>query len=58
MIALVSAILKRSLQWRGEVHLYLGPVPGYLLVYSAAKRFLMAADVKGKSSHIQQARVE
>ena len=32
MIALVFAILKHSLQWRGEFHLYLDPVPEYLLV--------------------------
>ena len=47
MIALVFVILKHSLQWRGEFHLYLGPVPEYLLVNSAARRFLMAAGFEG-----------
>ena len=48
MIALVFVVLKHSLQRRGEFHLYLGPVPEYLLVNSAARRFLMAAGVEGK----------
>ena len=30
----------------GECHLYLDPVPEYLLVYSAAGRILMTADVE------------
>ena len=47
MIALVFVILKHSLQWRGEFYLYLGPVPEYLLVNSAARRFLMAAGFEG-----------
>ena len=49
-IALVFVILKHSLQRRGAFLLYLGPVPvpEYLLVNSAARRFLMAADVEGK----------
>ena len=49
MMALVFVILKHSLQWRGEFHLYLSPVLEYLLVNSAARRFLMAAGVEGKS---------
>ena len=44
MIALVFVVLKYSLQWRGEFHLYLDPVPEYLL----ARWFLMAAGVEGK----------
>ena len=49
MIALVFVILKHSLQWRGEFHLHLGPVPDCLLDNSAAARwFLMAAGVDGK----------
>ena len=52
MMALVFVILKHSLQWRGEFHLYLSPVPEYLLVNSAARRFLMAAGVEGKFSSI------
>ena len=43
IIALVFVILKHSLQWRGEFHLYFGPVPEFLLVNSAARRFSMAA---------------
>ena len=46
MIALVFVILKHSLQWRGECHLYLGPVPKYLRVNSAARQFLMATKRK------------
>jgi len=42
MIALVFVILNQLLQWRGEFHLYLSPVLEYLLVNSAARRFLMA----------------
>ena len=42
-IAPVFVILKYSLQWRGEFHLYLGLVPDYLLVNSAARWFLMAS---------------
>ena len=37
----------KTLQLRGEFHLYLGPVPEYLLVNSAARRILMAACVEG-----------
>ena len=48
MIALVFAILKHSLPWRREFNSYLGPVPEYLLVNSAVRRFLMAASVEGK----------
>ena len=48
IIALVFVILKHSLQWRGEFHLYFGPVPEFLLVNSAAKRFSMAASFEGK----------
>ena len=48
MIALVFVILKHSLQWRSEFHLYFGPVREYVLVNSAARRFLMAACVEGK----------
>ena len=48
MLALVFVILKHSLQWRGEFHLYLDPVPDYLLVNSAARWFFMAAGVEGK----------
>ena len=48
MIALIFVILKQSLQWRGEFYLYLDPVSEYLLFDSAAKRFLMVADVEGK----------
>ena len=48
MIALVFVILKRSLQWRGEFHLYFGRVPEFLLVNSAAKRFSMVASFEGK----------
>ena len=48
MIALVFVILKHSLQWRGEIHLYFGPVPEFLLVNSAARRFSMAASFEGK----------
>ena len=50
MIALVFVILKHSLQRRGEFHLDFGPVPEFLLVDSAARRFflLMAADFEGK----------
>ena len=39
MIALVFAILKHSLQWRGEFHLDYGPVPEFLLRNSSARRF-------------------
>ena len=48
ILALTFVILKHSLQWRDEFHLYLGPVPEYLLVNSAARRFLMAASFEGK----------
>ena len=48
MITLVLIILKHSLQWRSEFHLYLGPVPEFLLVNSSARRFLTAAGVEGK----------
>ena len=48
IIALVFVILKHSLQWRGEFHLYFGPVPEFLLVNSAARRFSMAASFEGK----------
>ena len=48
MIALVFVILKHSLQWKGEFHLYLSPVLEYLLVNSAARRFFMAACVEEK----------
>ena len=48
MITLVFVILKHSLQWRGEFHLYFGPVPEFLLVNSAARRFLMASGFEGK----------
>ena len=48
MIALVFVILKHSLQWRGEFHLYLDPVPEYLLA-NDNRRFLIAAGVEGKS---------
>ena len=47
IIALVFVILKHSLQWRGEFHLYFGPVPEFLLVNSAARRFSMAASFEG-----------
>ena len=47
VIALVFVILKHSLQWRGEFHLYFGPVPEFLLVNSAARRFSMAASFEG-----------
>ena len=50
LMAPVFVILKSSLQRGGEFHLYLGPVPEYLLVNSAAKRLLMAAGVEGKFS--------
>mgnify|MGYP007094268209 CR=1 FL=1 len=46
MIAFVT--LKHSLQWKGEFHLYLGPVPEYLLVNSTARRFLTTAGVQEK----------
>ena len=42
VIALVFVVLKHSLQRRGEIHLYLGPVPEFLLVNSATRLFLMA----------------
>ena len=48
IIALVFVILKHSLQWRGEFHLYIDPVPEYLLANFAGRRFLMAACVEGK----------
>ena len=48
MIALVFVILKYLLQWRGEFHLYLGPVPEFLLVNSAARRFSTAVGFEGK----------
>ena len=48
IIALVFVILKHSLQRRGEFHLYFGPVPEFLLVNSAARRFSMAASFEGK----------
>ena len=47
IIALVFVILKHSLQWRGEFHLYFGPVPEFLLTNSAARRFSMAASLEG-----------
>ena len=47
IIALVFVIRKHSLQWRGEFHLYFGPVPEFLLVNSAARRFSMAASFEG-----------
>ena len=48
IITLVFVILKHSLQWRGEFHLYFGPVPEFLFVNSAARRFSMAASFEGK----------
>ena len=48
IIALVFVILKHSLQWRGEFYLYFGPVPEFLLVNSAARRFSTAAGFEGK----------
>ena len=48
IIPLVFVILKHSLQWRGEFRLHLGPVPEFLLVNSAARRFSMAASFEGK----------
>ena len=47
IVALVFVILKHSLQWRDEFHLYFGPVPEFLLVNSAARRFSMAASFAG-----------
>ena len=47
-IAPVFVILKHSLQWRGEFHLYLGPVPDYSLVSSTARWFSMASSVEGQ----------
>ena len=46
MIAPVFVILKHSLQWWGESHLYLSPVPEYLLINSAARLLLMATGVE------------
>ena len=46
IIALVFVILKHSLQWRGEFHLYFALVPEFLLVNSAARRFSMAASLE------------
>ena len=48
IIALVFVILKHSLQWKGEFHLYFGPVAEFLLVNSAARRFSMVASFEGK----------
>ena len=48
MIAVVFVILKHSLQWRDEFHLYLGTVSEFLLVNSAARRFSMTAGFEGK----------
>ena len=42
VIALVFVVLKHSLQRRGEIHLYLGPVPEFLLDNAATRRFSMA----------------
>ena len=42
MIALVFAILKHSLQSRGQFYLYFGAVPEFILVNSAARWFEMA----------------
>ena len=42
VIALVFVVLKHSVQRRGEIHLYLGPVPEFLLVNSGTRRFSMA----------------
>ena len=48
MIELVFVILKHSLQWRGEFHLYLDRVPQLLLFNSTAKRFSTTVSFEGK----------
>ena len=50
MTALVFVVLKHSLQRRGEFHLYLVPVPVFLLVNSASRRFLMAVGLERQLS--------
>ena len=46
MKALVFVVLKHLLQRRGEFYLHLGPVPEFLPVNSATRRFSMAVGLE------------